>query len=99
MQPAAPALPELEMVRQHAITAPMRRTRRALAVLVGEGSPARLEPRAVLDRPALRRSPCADARAQRPRSEIRFALLGGHFFHGSFDPHLALELLPQERER
>src|SRR5438105_2940062 len=65
VQPAHAALPELEVVGDEAIAAPVRRARRRLAVLLPQRLPAFFEPAAALDRLALRRGPSADARAER----------------------------------
>src|SRR5258708_13071881 len=70
-----------------------------LRVLAPELVPLALEQGAILDRLALRARPRADARTQRARREVAARLLGAHLFRRTFDPHLALELLPHERER
>src|SRR4051812_46209720 len=71
MQAAGPSLPELEVVGQHAVAAPVRWPRRILAVFVGELRPARLQPCPILERAALRRGPGTDARSQWSRAVVR----------------------------
>src|SRR5438477_2204474 len=64
VQAARTSLPELEVVGNHAIAAPVRRARGILPVLRGELRPAAFEPAAVLDRFALWRGPRTDARSE-----------------------------------
>src|SRR5258708_32607804 len=78
VQAAAPSLPELDVVGHHAIAAPVRRALGLFAVFGGERGPARLQPRAALDRVALPRGPRAGARPDRPRVGIRAPFGGRH---------------------
>src|SRR5258708_36854240 len=99
VQAAAPSLPELDVVGHHAIAAPVRRALGLFPVFGGERVPARLQPRAALDRVALWRGPRAGARADRPRVVVRARFVGAHLLGAALAAHLALELLPEERER
>src|SRR6185437_12701424 len=98
VQAAQAPLPELEVLGHQAVAAPVGRACGLLAMLAGEARPALLEPGAALDRLALRRGPGADARAERARVVVGGRLRAAHALDRPLDAHLALELLPEERD-
>src|SRR4051794_27075570 len=95
VQPAGPALPELEQLRPHPEPAPARRARhrrrpRAAALGVAGlelGDPG-LEHLAARDRPALRRGQGPDPAAVRAAREVGVGLGGGDRAGAALDPHL-----------
>ncbi|CAM2144862.1 hypothetical protein PT2222_160185 [Paraburkholderia tropica] len=99
VQPRRTALPEFDRRRHDAIAAPMRRTRRILAVLRADFALARFELLAAFDHRALLRRPGADARAERTRLEIRLAFRLAGLFDRAFDAHLTLEFNPVKQQR
>src|SRR5437764_12400696 len=70
VQPVGASLPELELAREHAVPAPMRRARRGIAVAAARLFHGPLEDGAIRHFVALRRRPCGKARAERPAREI-----------------------------
>src|SRR2546428_5266900 len=71
MQPVGAALPELDLARQDAIAAPVRRPRRRIAVALARVFHRPLERSTVRNALALRRRPGGVARAERACDVIR----------------------------
>src|SRR5258706_6806398 len=88
------SLPELDLARRYAITAPVRRARRRIAVAAARLRHRRLERSTRRNALALRRGPGGKARAQRARCEICIGIVRVDALHGAVDAHLALELRP-----
>src|SRR5688572_16090612 len=96
VQPVGAALPEFDLPRDDAITAPMRGAGRVVAE-----TPAHLLHFLFQDFPrrnrlALRRGPGGHARAQGARGEIGIRFGSGELLDRAFDAHLPLQLGPLE---
>ena len=102
VQPRGATLPELDGVGSEAISAPMRRTRHGAAVVaiarlhLGEAG---LQRRAPPDGLALRRRPRSELRRARTAREIVGRFGGVERRREALDPHLPLELGPEEEQR
>src|SRR5690606_37573625 len=99
VHPVRAALPELELFGQHAIAAPPRRARDALAVRRARHLVARFEGVAAVDLPALLRRVDAPPAFEWPAGEVGIRLGGGHLLHRAGNAHLPLERGPVEQER
>src|SRR6185312_4308201 len=88
VQPIGAPLPELKAPRQDAVAAPVRRTRRRVAMASPRFLHRILKHLAGGDAGALRRSPRGEARSERPGGEIRIGLGRAHLLHLALDAHL-----------
>src|SRR5258706_14489123 len=95
-QPVRAALPELDRLRDEPVAAPVRRARRMVAELALLFREQFLQNRAIGHPFALRRGPGREARAQRTGREVGVRFLGADFLDHALDPHLALQIRPEE---
>src|SRR5262245_45632338 len=86
VQAVGPPLPELELVRDHTVTAPPLGPGDGLAVHLACHVEARLERLAAFDRIAL------------PRRVVGIGFFGSDLLDGAVDPHLPLEGRPEEEQ-
>src|SRR5690606_17631055 len=86
-----------DVMRYDAVAAPMGWATGIFSECVGEFRIALLKGLAG-DGSALRRDPCANARAQRAAVEILVRLLGRCLFDAAFDSHLPFKRLPEEQQ-
>ena len=100
MQPAGPALPELDRAGNDPVSAPEIGQRdRSRAETGGQFRLALLNGGARWDYLALVRCPRPDLGPDGPTVKIGFTLGPAHAFHATFNPHLAFERLPVKTER
>src|SRR6476660_1110373 len=96
MQAVGATLPELDLGRQHTITAPVRRAGRHLAVALPRRRHGFLENVTGRNALALRRGPGRKPRAQRTARVVSVRFRAGNALDAAVDTHLALELRPHE---
>src|ERR1700731_309724 len=100
MEPKRSLLPELDLLRRHAIARPMRRPRhRADGELSGVDRDRFLEGHAALERGRLFARPGADLRHARARSEISVGVCGRNRLDMAARAYLALQRLPIKCQR
>src|SRR6185295_15711863 len=96
VQPIGAPLPELDGLRDEPVSAPVRRPRRMIAELKLLFCEQFLQNRAAGHPLALRRGPGREARAERPARIVGVGILRADFLDRALDPHLALEIRPEE---
>src|SRR4051794_40713089 len=96
VQPVGASLPELDLRRNEAIAAPVRRSGRLLRVFLFHLGHRFFQYLPVGDLFALGRCPRGEPGAERPAAIVGVGLLRRHFLDGSLDAHLPLEVRPEE---
>src|SRR5579863_7844807 len=101
VQAIRPALPELDALRNDAITAPELRGGHIVGfgILLVQLLPLAIKRLAAGQNLALMRGPSTQAAALRSASKIRLRLLAWHTLHRAFDAHLPRQLRPIKRQR
>ena len=98
MQAIRAPLPELDLARQDAIAAPVRRPRRRIAVALARVFHRPLECSTVRNALALRRGPGGVASAERACDVIRVRVSSLDPRHRAVDAHLTLQVGPHEHQ-
>src|SRR5205809_1131676 len=98
VQPVGAALPELDALRHHAVAAPMRRPKGALAMAFTGFFHGGLQRGAVRHALALRRGPGGEPGAQRPGRKVRVRFLGAQLLDAALDADLPLQVRPEEHQ-
>src|SRR6266480_1378712 len=98
VQPVGAALPELDALRNHAVAAPVRGPKGALAVAPTGFLHGSLQRGAVRHALALRRGPGREPGAQRPGRKVRVRLLGAQLLDAALDADLPLQVRPQDHQ-
>src|SRR5207245_1552598 len=99
VQPVGAVLPELPLLGDEAVAAPVLRPGRVFAVPGTQLLDCGLQLGASRDRLALPRGGCREAAARSARREILVRLLPRDPLDRPLDPHLPAELVPVEDER
>src|SRR5438309_4315427 len=98
VQPVGAALPELDALRNHAVAAPVRGPKGALAMAFTGFLHGGLQRGAVRHALALRRGPGGEPGAQRPGRKVRVRFLGAQLLDAALDADLPLQVRPEEHQ-